>query len=274
MRRSIGVVVVASAAVLLGACGEEVRPVDRIRQSSQKVVDAGSSKMSVALDGSGLSLEGEGAYDYEQRRGTMTLDTSSLAAAGFPKELKVLVDDTIIYVNLGGLLQGTEWAKIDTTKAAELGPQYASLAGLGTRNDPRATLAYMRGVRDDVKTVGKEEVRGADTTHYSATIDLEAAAEASTGDQAKAIRSTIDELGTKTIPGEFWLDGDGRLRRYRSEIDLSKVKRAEGSEGVTGTTTTTMEFFEFGTDVELDLPAADQVTDLADQLGQRSGPAG
>ena len=261
MHRSPILVLTAVAALSLAGCGDDDSPIDVVRAAGEGVVEAGSSKTTVTLELPGLTLSGEGEYDYENNTGRTTFDTSALAAAGFPRELKLLVDDKTIYLNLGGRLVETEWAKVDTTKTGNLGPQYKSLAELGNNSDPRAILAYTVGAKDDLKEVGDEEVRGEPTTHYKGTVDLKVAARRIGGPQAEALRTVIDTLKTSTIPADFWVDDDGRLRRFRHVIDLSKASAAAQA-GISGKSTTTMEFYDFGTKVELDLPPDDAVTDL------------
>lgn len=261
MHRSLILVLSAAATLTLGGCGGDDSPIDTVRAAGEGVVDAGSSKTTVTLELPGLTLSGDGEYDYEKNTGRTTFDTSALAAAGFPRELKLLVDDKTIYLNLGGLLVETDWAKVDTTKTENLGPQYKSLAELGNNSDPRAILAYTVGAKDNLKEVGNEEVRGEPTTHYKGTVDLKAAARRIGGRQAEALRTVIDTLKTSTIPADFWVDDDGRLRRFRHVIDLSKSSAAAQA-GISGKSTTTMEFYDFGTKVELDLPPDNEVTDL------------
>lgn len=285
MRRRSTALFLAAVLALGGsavACGDsgtstnvDASPVQRIRAASEKTIEAGSSKMFLSVETTGdtaVTFEGEGAFDYESRKGLMTLDTSSLAAGGFPKELEMRLDGDIVYMNLGSILPGGKpWAKIDITKAGELGSQFASLSQLGTNNDPSNTLAFVEGVSDDVKTVGKEKVRGTDTTHYSAVISLDkAVAAAKTEDAKAAIAQMKEQMGVDTVPGEFWLDAEGRVRRYRSTIDLSTVKNPSG-EPLKGSSTTTMELFDFGTKVDVKAPPADQTTDLADLLKGMGG---
>ena len=269
------------AALVVGgfaACGsdessESLPPFQRIRAASGKTLDAGSAKMAISVKTEGSTnnlFEGEGTFDFAKRAGTMTMDTSQFAATGLPKELKMVLDGQLIYMNLGGILPGGKpWAKIDLTKVDELGEEFEALSQLGASNDPRSALAYIEGVSDDVTTVGPEEVRGTATTHYKATMDLEKAEANVKGDDLKrAIRTLIDQAGTSTMPAEFWLDREGRIRRSRSTLDLSKVK---GAAGQTGTSTTTIEFFEFGIDVKIAIPPADETTDFADLLKAGSG---
>lgn len=282
--RRLSTFVMSALLVAGAACGsdsgggsESLPPLERIRASSQEVIDAGTSRMTMSIETSGptaVTFTGEGAYDYDEKVGSFTLDTSALAAAGFPAELKIVTEGRTLYMNLGSLLGGGKtWARLDLDRADELGPQFESLAELGTNNDPRAALAYLAGVNDDVKTVGREKVRGDDTTHYSATIDLQKAADAvEDPDQEKALRNVIDKLGTSTIPGEFWIDGEGRLRRYRSVIDLSTVDA--GDQQLSGSTTSVMEFFDFGAEIDVATPDEAETADLAELLKGLGGAAG
>jgi hypothetical protein len=51
------------------------------------------------------------------------------------------------------------------------------------------------------------------TTHYSTTVDLQAAADKASGTTAKSLRKLVELTGTKTIPVEVWIDGHGLVRK-------------------------------------------------------------
>jgi hypothetical protein len=55
-----------------------------------------------------------------------------------------------------------------------------------------------------------------------------------------------------------WIDDEGRMRTMLQTIDLSKVA---GAEGGAGALTTTFELYDFGTDLDVKPPPADQVGD-------------
>lgn len=95
-------------------------------------------------------------------------------------------------------------------------------------------LTYLRTVAEDVTEVGTGTVRGAQTTHYRATV-------------------LLSRLGAPPeydrFPVEVWMDDDGRIRRYRYHpVTLEPTEEIF-----------VWEFFDFGVDVDLSPPAPDKV---------------
>src|SRR5262249_17946422 len=83
------------------------------------------------------------------------------------------------------------------------------------------------------------------TTHYTFTID---GSKAYPGVGASA-----------QVPAEAWLDNDGRLRRMRLSANVGQL--VPGSAGPNIAFTVNMELFEFGTQVKVTPPPADQVVE-------------
>jgi hypothetical protein len=109
-----------------------------------------------------------------------------------------------------GFPKGKEWVEIDIEKAAKsMGVDLGSLQD----TSPKSALSPLRGSNGKPKKVGKETVRGVATTHYSATVDLQAAADKASGSTAKSLRKLIQLTGTKTIPVDVWVDGHGLVRK-------------------------------------------------------------
>ena len=100
-----------------------------------------------------------------------------------------------------------------------------SLAARAVRNglvaSPNA-VEHLRSIAEDVEEVGREEVRGTDTTHYRGLVHL-----AEMGAPREYDR----------FPIEVWIDDAGRTRRYSYQ--------PLGSE-----TTVVWEFYDFGISVE------------------------
>jgi hypothetical protein len=115
--------------------------------------------------------------------------------------------------------------------------------------------------------VGSEEVRGVDTTHYRAAIDLEAALRQLEADEAfgelldqDALDAAIAQFGDEPYDVEVWIDDDGLVRRQVVDIPSPE-----------GDATMTMEMFDFGEDVEVEVPdESDSIDffDLMEELGQ------
>jgi hypothetical protein len=102
---------------------------------------------------------------------------------------------------------------------------------------------------------GQRSVRGASTTHYRVVLDLNRAGASLPPEQRPAIDELVRSLGTSTLPADVWLDESGRVRRRRFGVDT------DGS-GPTAPTTVNLELFDFGIPVTVEVPPADQVTDL------------
>jgi hypothetical protein len=80
----------------------------------------------------------------------------------------------------------------------------------------------------------------------------------------------VDEL-----PIETWIGDDGLVYRYVIDIDGSKVE-ATGADGF-DQMTMTFEIFDYGAEVAVDIPSADDVTpfsELEDRLGGLGGGLG
>lgn len=238
-----------------------------------KTIDAGSARVDVhaALEGQTRgTLDGEGALEFETEKGRLEVDLRPLGLAGGGRT-EVLLDRDVIYIKLGQSLPGLgqrPWVKIDLDALSEgQGDSIPAFRQLRA-NDPSAVLNSLRGVTGEVTEVGKEEVRGTTTTRYRATVDLEKAAASSPDAVRDDVAEVMRQLGTERLPVEAWIDGEGRLSRLRYTLDLAELDDEAPAKGTgTGSATTTLELYEFGVDVAVAVPPADQTTDLADLLG-------
>jgi hypothetical protein len=109
--------------------------------------------------------------------------------------------------------------------------------------DPRAILAATQKDAEEVSELGAEQVRGVDTTHYRFLVHGGAA-------------ELEPAKGATTAPLDVWIDGDGLVRRMRA-VDAAGTDH-EG--------TFEIEFFDFGADLDIEPPPADQIVD-ADEVG-------
>jgi hypothetical protein len=98
------------------------------------------------------------------------------------------------------------------------------------------------------------------------------AAQQSPPDVRADVEALGRQLGTTTFPTDVWIDDDGRVRRQRLSLDLSKAAQPAGGGSVPPeVVTTTVEFFDFGTKVDVSEPPPDQVADCTTLLRQVSG---
>ncbi len=166
-----------------------------------------------------------------------------------------------MYMQIPGLSAGPKpWIKIDIESlgnAAGLG-QFSQI----TQGDPTQTLQYLRGVTGDVQEAGTEEIRDVETTKYTMTIDLNKAAEqADTEELKQAILDSIASTGLSEVPAEVWIDGDGLVRK--TVTTFNDITTPQGATDMT----VTQEIYDFGEDVDIEVPDDDEVLDFGDLGG-------
>ena len=122
-------------------------------------------------------------------------------------------------------------------------------------------------------TVGKEAIRGTDTTHYRLVVNLDKAIAQAPASQRDALTKLTNLYTIHTFPVDVWLDAQGRLRRFQQTIDPSTIHLPAGLSGpanpfAAGPVTVTYELYDFGSQVDVNIPPADQVTDLNQLIRQ------
>lgn len=283
MKRLLALLTLFVSALALSACGgsKDALTLDPVAEAASKTTEAGSSR--VAFDstmwllGKEVSFSAQGLYDYERQRGSLTMDLSSVlpGASGLGTfELRQL--DSTVFMRMPALAgaflpQGKQWLSFDV--GAALGK--AGLGGLDPANlqqDPSQFLGLLRASSVDVQEAGYDTVRGAEVTRYTAKLDLRKSIDASlkelelTEEQREALRKAAeqlaDQVGTKTIPVEVFVDEDGLLRRLNMDLSMTVQGQRLAMEQ-------TLDYFDFGVDVDVEAPPASQVLDLTKQL--RSG---
>ncbi len=275
--------------LVIGCGGDEVSPEAAVAEAATKTADAGTSRMEfsatieppAAVSSEELEFGGSGVFDYKARRGRLEYDLSGLLEAAGQEtgnaEAELLFDEFVLYMRFPLLAQslpdGKEWVKIDLQKIGEQqGFDLGQLSQL-TQSDPSQFLNYLRAASKDVAEVGEKEVRGVATTHYRAKIDLEKVADQAPAESREQVRASIDALirqtGMRTMPVEVWIDEDGLLRRERLEMTFDVPGGASGIEQEAAMTMT-MDFFDFGVEVDVEPPPADQVTDITELAAQGS----
>jgi hypothetical protein len=230
MQRAKIIITGVIAAVLLGAaCGGtdfnktiSASNHDRavLLAAATQTQGAKSAHLSIhASFGSHGVISGEGGIDFEHQNSTFTVD------AGPMGQVEQRVVDAVMYLRMGD----GKWTKLDLPKGA---------AGAGTgfsQLDPTKLLDYLRRVSNNVTNEGTETVRGVETTHYRATIDLP---------------------GGGSLPIDVWIDDQGYARKATLNADVSGASF-----------NVVFEMYDFGAPVNVQAPPADEVTDPGSGLG-------
>jgi hypothetical protein len=287
------------AAALVAGCGSEAggpvsagEPIsfEQLASSAQASADAQSGRFAFAFalsapdqaDSFSFSLSGEGAFDVAAERASLSVDMPSfleLPSGPFPGatgqggvpgldgpdgwRIHVVRDGSATYVRFpavaGELPAGKTWVREDGTGSG-------SVLGFGdldelTKVDPRRLLELLRGA-GEVETAGTEELRGVPTTRYRVLLDPARYAEAVSGDANGKMRSLVDDLlagsDVGEIPIDVWLDADGLVRKV--ELVLSGTQT--GSSEV-GEASASFEIWDYGEDVEIEVPPPSQVVDAS-----------
>ena len=275
------VIMFAVCALLLVGCGAGPTPLVTVQAAGAKTTAVRTAKMALSLKSdTGPYAQGvniDGAFDFGARRGRFTLDPSSFGIPLQQGQIDSIFDYAsgfVIYLHLPQLAQGggKPWLKIDVAAVAKarLGVDITGIIQ-SQSSDPASGLRLLQGA-NEVTKIGTEVVRGVQTTHYRVVIDLAKAVQASPAQYRDAMQKLISLYTVKTLPIDVWLDGQNRVRRYEQTVDASIIRlpaSAQAANAATGKVTIRYELYDFGSPVEVQLPAADQVTDFS-QLGQGS----
>jgi hypothetical protein len=221
-----------------------------------------SSKFSMEINAAGQSIKASGSARYD---GDNTAMTMSMDMAG--ETMDMILVDKVTYLKL----PESQRAQIGSTKpwlkisADGTDPVSKALGPILTKaaadNNPSQTLDKI----SKAGTITKSEqvqLDGQPTSHYTIDLDFSkmldelAGLMGATGEQAKSQLQGKD----LHVPTELWLNSD--QLPVQTVMDMSKVMSTLGA-GAQGDATTTVKHTDWGSPVDIQAPAADQVTDIA-----------
>ena len=211
-----------------------------------------------------FTMRGQGVMDFSGAASSVTMEM--LGMGNF--EMRQV--ENTVYMKMpqdfvAQMPNAKPWIEVDPETVKEQSGVSLGQTQPGIMQDPTGELEYLRGVSDSVDKLGTEKVRGTQTTHYRATIDLkEAAAEEGVGAQ-KAQDEMIEQLGTGELPVEVWLDDQNRARRFALDMTVPVPENAASPnaspEDATMRTRMVAEYYDFGTSVNVQAPPPDQTMD-------------
>ena len=227
-----------------GSSGVDDSPLaKRVRDVAEATENAKTAKTSGTLDvvskqpdkpESKNTVSSEGVWNFADSEGHQSVDIGG---------------STVELITKGGSLYTKNPGAKDPAKPWTRTPAKGG-ARLGT-TDPEQALTFLLGA-SDVSDEGKEDVRGESTTRYDFSIDIDAAAEQLPSGDREAFEKSLSSFKSDELPASIWVDDEGRMRRLRYEI------RSE-SDKASVVITSTMELYEFGVDVTVEPPPAEQV---------------
>jgi hypothetical protein len=245
---------------LAGCSGSDTVALESVANAADRTQSSGSSRLamelSMGMDGKRFDVRATGAFDYKRSRGWMEMDLGGLAVLtsgpALPR-LRMLFEGDTIWMRVPPALtprtNGRPWARMT-----------AGTSALGTgmqQPDPAQMLDSLRGLSDSLSKVGRARVRGVETTHYRASVDLEkalSAAPAREREHAKAVLQLFG--GLEQVPVELYIDDANRVRRMELKYEFELLDHEVDAE-------IRMELFDFGARVAFARPPASQVAELS-----------
>lgn len=271
--RAAGVAFAAGAILAACAGGDGGQPASDAEQAAwltavnlaaERTDQARTARIAFELkEGSdGTTATGQGVYDARAGRVRLSVVDDAGVKGG------VIFDRSTVYIEIppdqrAAVPDGKPWLEVDLSMlAGSTDPGIQRLAQTGNV-DPTQGLALLKGMTNDIRPVGSETVRGAATTHYRGHVDVRRLLASSPSQVDPRIQQALRHVETGSFPADVWVDGAGRLRKLGYEMTVrgsdgkSKAKRVG-----------TIEFFDFGTTADVELPPADQTFDFAELLGK------
>jgi hypothetical protein len=236
--------------------GDTVEPAEFVKTVTDGVEASTTAHMTMDISaGSTGSVTAEGDVDYTTTPPSMAMTMTLPGAAGGQSmgDMDIRMVDGVIYMSMGQLTQDKFW-KIDPSDPK--GP----LASMGMdkmmdQMDPAKALETMQDGISKVTYVGEED--GLD--HYELTVDMKKMMDSMGGTLPDGVQGQMPD----SITYDLWLDDQNRFTKM--SMDDLPMGGTSGSMEMTVS--------DWGKDVDIEAPPADQVTDMPD-FGSMMGATG
>jgi hypothetical protein len=254
-QRAIGVaavllLVLGVAAAAVGEDDPVTDPIELLGAAPDAARDAGTARMTLTTMASGapgspdFSATGKGLVDFRTGNVAMTMGFGG-------SEISISTIDGVLYMRMPDLLHlPTPWIKMSIPAMANGQTQMTPMNSAS----PTAYLDALAGA-GDVSDEGRETIDDAPATHYHVEVDVQRAYEAVPEEQRAELERTFGTVPvtTRSLPMDVWLSDGGLPVRTELRIEVGDL-----------TTTTRMDLTDFGVDVDIQPPPADQVTEVKD----------
>lgn len=263
--------------LVLLSCQRSAVDAALVGDAAAKTVQAGSARFEVTgvielptLEP--ITIRGSGSYDWTVPRAQMEMDMSEMpldpAGPLGPEQGRVdaIIDGSLWYLRWPWLTDqiqvSTDWVKFDPETSAATGLDPQELLGTD-QSDPNVQLWFLLGATD-VESLGEAELAGDAVTRYSVHIDFQRAVEQAPADAREGVQEFLNKLQADEADAEVWIDEQGYVRRFSYEIEMDLEALDPNAPAGTGTLTNTMDLHDLGTEVDVEVPPEDEVTDFAD----------
>lgn len=168
----------------------------------------------------------------------MAVKASSTGA----QAMEIILLDQVMYVKSPAMGTGEKYLEIDLSDPSSL------LGLLGKATDPEVMFEAMETPKK-LELIGEEEVDGVATHHYRVTVDPAAYFE------AMEFPAAMKEFMPQEMVTEMWVDADNLPRKFAQTVEIPSPS---GGNPVASTTEGT--YSDFGVDVDIEAPSADQIS--------------
>jgi len=231
---------------------------------AEKTEDS-SVHMTLTGNMAGQEVSGDGDMRFSTDDFAMTMDVSTPQG-----DMTMVLVDKVVYIKMpaGQELGGKPWLKIDSEGADPVSKLMKSLFDQMAKNaDPRAALEQFSQAGELTATEENVEVNGVSTTHYTITVDVAKLAESQTDEALKAaMQETIDSGAMKDFPVQLWVDEDGLPARFKLAMPTQ-----DPTTGAAATADMTVDYTDWGKEVTVEAPPADQTIDAAEAMNAPTG---
>jgi len=243
------VLVLAFAAIAAG-CGS-AEEVSLEKAADTTAADTARFEMRYEIAGipvkKTFTMTASGRFDFPKERAVMSVNGDFATLAGFAED--VAFKEFRLLGNAGyaqWTIKGKDYWVKEAVDDQSGDPAQLLLPAPGTPTKPTDVLARVVHASAENAEVAKEEVRGTETTHFRARVDLKKLVEQLP--PAERPHDATVRSGPQVVPVDIWIDGDNRLRRITME------QKEEDS-----TMSTRFDLFDYGVDVEVEQPPAENV---------------
>lgn len=231
--------------------GQELEKQEFLDVYSAALDDATTAEFTLVVSAGGQDTKAEGEVDYSADPQAMSME---MEMPGAQAEIEMRMVDGAIYMTIPGVAQG-KFIKVDLND-----PNNPFGSMMTEQTDPRAQIETFSQGLSSATFDGSEDVDGEEMDRYTVVVDTQAMLDATEMDEQ--LREQALEQSPPSIEYQIWIDQEGQFRRM--DYDMGKDLGAMS-----------MQFDDWGTDLKITAPPADQVSKqtLADLMGAAGGGA-
>jgi hypothetical protein len=244
------------------------KPSTELAASAARTSHAKSARMAMTMrmtvppSGESIVAHANGVVGFRSRDAEITLHMA-IPGGGVLRMREVMVWP-VIYMQsplFSAALHGKQWMKLDMAKIERAHGVNLNALTSTSSSDPTQMLQTLENESDSLQSLGTATVRGVQTVHYHAVIDLDKAARNAPAALRAAVQKSdarlVAMLGTHRMPMDVWIGSDHLVRRlaYHMAIPIT-------STGQTMSMAIQLDMYDFGAPVHVTAPPAGQVAEL------------